>query len=77
MLLWCSTIGTTSAFAKIGNNKTTANKIAIKELKKVKLLDKSEEDMVFRLLKTFSFIYVAGVITSVVDLARYIKSMIK
>ena len=54
----------------------TANKIAIKELKKVKLLDKSEEDMVFRLLKTFSFIYVAGVITSVVDLARYITNLI-
>ena len=54
----------------------SATKIAIKELKKAKLLDKKEEDMVFRLLRTISFIYVASILTSIVDVARYITSLI-
>lgn len=53
-----------------------ANKIALKELKKLKLIEKSEEDVVSRLLRTLSFKYVASIITSIVDLIKYLTSLI-
>ncbi|MBE6161687.1 MAG: zinc metallopeptidase [Firmicutes bacterium] len=53
-----------------------ANKIALSELKKLKIIEKSEEEIVSRLLRTMSFKYVASIITSLVDLIKYIMSLI-
>ena len=53
-----------------------ANKIALEQLKKNKLLDKKETDVVSRLLRTISFRYIASILTSIKDLVRYLTSLI-
>ena len=53
-----------------------ANKIAFEQLKKNKLIDKKEEEVVSRLLRTISFKYIASILTSIKDLVRYLTSLI-
>ena len=53
-----------------------ANKIALNELEKLKIIDKDEKDVVYRLLRTLSFKYVASIIASVVDLIKYVMSLL-
>ena len=49
-----------------------ASKKALEELKRLNLITKDEEDNVFKMLRAAALTYVAGVLTSIMELIRLI-----